>query len=133
VRTLKKLFLLILFIASCNTIERTRTQTERIDTVFVSVPRASYALKKDVILSDTVLIEDEKLSIKLIRFHYAAAGDSITVIAAIKPDTALIPIEQKTITIKEKDTKIIKEKPLELYLIIVFLIAFIVIIIRVSK
>ena len=130
---MKSLFIItLLFLASCTTTKLTKSYIERIDTVYVKVPTPSYSLREFALLKDTVIIEDARLSIKLIKLGYSAEGDSLIVEAIIKQDTLTVPVLQKTIEKSELKTES-STNHFERYLVLIAAILLLILILRFVK
>lgn len=130
------LLLTLVTFSACRQIEKiTSTRTERIDSVAVQVPIDRHVLDVPFLFSDSILVEDERLRVRIVPIddstlspelegsskHGVVESDKSSavdsslkryrLIAEIKPDTQEVKVAEKTITETKKTIKYERKIP----------------------
>ena len=118
---------LLMLLSSCGLTERiTQTRTVRVDTVYKEVSLPEHNFSEMFELQDSLFFEDDRLALSLGRVQpKPPKGDSMyqekeigaqqpnlwRIDAKVKPDTVVVPCEEKTVTDRTETTKYVKRTP----------------------
>jgi len=130
------LLLTVVTFSACRQIEKiTSTRTERIDSVAVQVPIDGHVLDVPFLFSDSILVEDERLRVRIVPINDSTLSPELEgmstkprtildkssavdepkkryrLIAEIKPDTQEVKVAEKTITETKETVKYERKIP----------------------
>ena len=128
--------LVLTTLSGCRQIERiTSSRVERIDSVQVQVPIAGHVLDVPFIWSDSILVEDDRIRVRIIpepdsnlsedvegvSVHGSLQNNTVSdaqsqprryrIIAEVKPDTQSVKVAEKTITETKETVKYERKIP----------------------